>query len=40
MSAPDLYSGAERLARTYGLGPLVPNTILIGRSEKEESRDG
>jgi amino acid transporter len=24
------FAGAERLVETYGLGPLVPNTVLIG----------
>ncbi|MEN8375671.1 MAG: Na-K-Cl cotransporter [Gemmatimonadota bacterium] len=38
VSAPDPYSGAERLAEAYGLGPLVPNTILMGQSESKERR--
>ena len=30
--------GAERLVQIYGLGALVPNTILLGASETEEMR--
>ncbi|MBD2655252.1 Na-K-Cl cotransporter [Synechocystis sp. FACHB-383] len=29
-TAPDLYEGMEQLVETYGLGPLIPNTVLIG----------
>jgi hypothetical protein len=32
ISAKDAFQGAERLVETYGLGPLVPNTILLGDS--------
>jgi amino acid transporter len=39
VSAPDPYAGAERLAETYGLGPIVPNTVLLGQSENVERRD-
>jgi amino acid transporter len=28
--APNPSSGAERLVETYGLGPLTPNTVLLG----------
>jgi len=28
--APDYFEGAERLVEAYGLGPLVPNTVMIG----------
>jgi len=34
--APDPYTGAERLVSAYGLGSVVPNTILIGDSEVPE----
>ena len=29
--------GAMELVRTYGFGPLVPNTIIVGITEKKES---
>lgn len=29
-------SGAKELIRTYGLGPLAPNTFVLGETEKEE----
>lgn len=35
----DAFSGAVKLVASYGLGPLVPNTILIGDSEARENRD-
>jgi amino acid transporter len=37
-AAPDPYIGAERLVESYGLGPLSPNTVLIGASHSEEDR--
>ncbi|MBN1596142.1 Na-K-Cl cotransporter [candidate division FCPU426 bacterium] len=30
------FSGARELIRTYGMGPLIPNTVLLGITEKEE----
>jgi hypothetical protein len=33
------FEGAERLASSYGFGPLVPNTILLGASEEPSHRD-
>lgn len=39
ISAPDPFDGAERLVETYGLGPLVPNTVLLGDSEESSRRD-
>ncbi len=36
VSAPDPYTGALRLATTYGVGPLTPNTVLLGDTEKEQ----
>jgi amino acid transporter len=39
ISAPDPFVGAERLVDAYGLGALVPNTIILGDSENEEIRD-
>ncbi|QIZ72870.1 amino acid permease [Oxynema aestuarii] len=39
ITAPDPFVGARRLIETYGLGPLVPNTILLGDSEEPSRRD-
>lgn len=38
VQAPNLVEGAKRLVDTYGLGQLVPNTILLGNSERTEYR--
>ncbi|MBE9116982.1 Na-K-Cl cotransporter [Lusitaniella coriacea LEGE 07157] len=38
ITAPDPFAGAEQLVETYGLGPLVPNTILLGDSEEPSRR--
>jgi solute carrier family 12 sodium/potassium/chloride transporter 2 len=38
-SAPDPFEGAEQLVRMYGLGPLVPNTILLGASRESAVRE-
>ncbi len=37
--APDAFAGAEKLVDAYGLGALVPNTVLLGGSEDEGSRE-
>jgi len=39
VSAPDPFAGAQRLVETYGMGPLVPNTILLGHSESATHRE-
>lgn len=39
ISSPDPFEGAKHLVDTYGLGQLVPNTIVIGASENEDSKD-
>jgi amino acid transporter len=39
VSAPDPFIGAKRLVEVYGFGRLVPNTIILGASEKEDRRD-
>lgn len=39
-TAKDVLSGAENVIRNYGLGPLVPNTIVLGETEKEEQFEG
>ncbi len=38
-SAPNPYDGMERLVESYGLGELVPNTIVMGDTENEELID-
>ncbi|MFW6316098.1 MAG: Na-K-Cl cotransporter [Cyanobacteriota bacterium] len=38
VSADDTFIGAQHLVETYGLGPVVPNTILLGDSESLEHR--
>ena len=39
VTADDPFEGAVRLVETYGLGPLVPNTIVMGDSEQPERRE-
>ena len=39
VSANDPFEGAVRLVETYGLGPLVPNTVVMGDSEQPERRE-
>jgi amino acid transporter len=39
VTAPDPFAGAEQLVETYGLGHLVPNTVLLGDSEDPARRD-
>jgi len=39
VTADDPFDGAVRLVETYGIGPLVPNTILMGDSEEAERRE-
>ena len=39
VSADDPFEGAVRLVETYGLGPLVPNTVVMGDSEEPERRE-
>ncbi len=36
ISATDPFVGAERLGETYGLGTLVPNTIILGDTSQED----
>mgnify|MGYP001823096595 CR=1 FL=1 len=36
MPAPNYLAGAERLVDAYGLGPLTPNTVLLGASQQTE----
>lgn len=39
VTAADPFEGALQLVETYGLGTLVPNTILLGDSEEPSRRD-
>ena len=39
VTAPDPFTGAERLVEAYGLGPFVPNTILLGDNEEPTRRE-
>jgi|TARA_B100000745_G_scaffold300515_1_gene254892 amino acid transporter len=39
VTAPDPFDGAERLVETYGLGSIVPNTILLGDSQQTSHRE-
>ena len=36
MKAPDVFTGMETLIEAYGLGTLVPNTIVLGHGEAEK----
>ncbi|MEO9885199.1 MAG: Na-K-Cl cotransporter [Balneola sp.] len=38
IAADDPFDGGKRLVEAYGLGALVPNTIILGDSENEEIR--
>ena len=38
-TASDPFEGALQLVETYGIGPIVPNTILLGDSEAPERRE-
>jgi len=37
LPAPDRLTGAKSLVRAYGYGPLTPNTILLGDTEKRSN---
>lgn len=39
VTAPNLFEGASKLLETYGIGPLVPNTFLLGASSTPEDRE-
>ena len=38
ITAPNAFKGSEDLVKSYGLGALVPNTIILGDSENKEIR--
>jgi len=37
LPADDVITGAESLIRAYGFGPIVPNTILLGETGREDT---
>ena len=37
LPAADPFAGASTMIRSYGFGPIVPNTVLIGETEKPAS---
>lgn len=39
VTAPEPYTGVENLVEAYGIGHLVPNTVLLGHTENPESLD-
>ncbi|MFD0977598.1 Na-K-Cl cotransporter [Salinimicrobium gaetbulicola] len=39
ISSKDPFSGSEELVKSYGLGPLVPNTVILGDSEEDSVRE-
>jgi hypothetical protein len=38
MQAKDRFEGAAHLVNAYGLGTLVPNTVILGESQSEQYR--
>ncbi len=39
ITAPDPFAGAQHLIAAYGLGSVVPNTVLLGDTEESTHRD-
>lgn len=39
IAADSPFEGAEQLVRAYGLGPLVPNTVILGDSDDDARRE-
>ena len=39
VTAPGLFDGASQLLETYGIGPLIPNTFLLGASSNQEHQE-
>ncbi|NBB88354.1 MAG: Na-K-Cl cotransporter, partial [Bacteroidetes bacterium] len=39
VSAENPFTGSQELVKSYGLGALVPNTIILGDSENEKIRE-
>lgn len=38
-TAPDAFEGGKQLIESYGLGALVPNTVILGDSENKKHRE-
>ncbi|MGB3511081.1 MAG: amino acid permease [Microcoleaceae cyanobacterium] len=39
VTATDFFDGAKLLVETYGIGPLTPNTVVLGDSQEASRRD-
>lgn len=39
VTAPNMFEGGMQLLESYGIGPLIPNTFLLGASSNLEVRD-
>ncbi|MGK7923170.1 MAG: amino acid permease [Trichodesmium sp.] len=39
VTATDFFDGAKLLVETYGIGPLTPNTVVLGDSQEPTRRD-
>ncbi len=39
VTAPEPFAGMEKLVEAYGIGPLVPNTVLVGDTQEVDSQD-
>lgn len=39
VTAPDPFRGMKQLIEAYGMGPLMPNTVLLGDTENPKGRD-
>lgn len=39
VTAPDPFTGMAQLVEAYGIGPLMPNTVLLGDTENPDGRD-
>ncbi|WP_407659592.1 Na-K-Cl cotransporter [Limnoraphis robusta] len=39
ITAVDPFIGAQQLVDAYGIGPLIPNTVLLGDSQSSQRRD-
>jgi amino acid transporter len=39
VTAPEPFAGMEKLVEAYGIGPLVPNTVLVGDTEEVASQE-
>lgn len=39
VTATDFFDGAKLLVETYGIGPLTPNTVVLGDSQEPSRRD-